>query len=129
MKVLTEYGYKLIEELTLSDKLLSNDDRLLEIVNIHKFYVKPNEYNIPLIIVKGSYGAIEDLYLSPGHKVMVNDKFLSSDKLDLIKMTINTNAPICYYHVETKNYLEDNIIVNGVVVETFTNKEELYDLK
>lgn len=129
MKVLTEEGYKLIEDLNLTDKLLSNDNRLLEIIDIHNFYIKPNNGNIPLIIPKGKYGAVEDLYISPGHKIKVDKKFVISCNLGLEQMKIENYKPICYYHIETKNFLEDDIIVNGVIIETYTPDDELSQLK
>jgi len=129
MKVLTENGYKLIEDLKLEDKLIANDGRSITIINIEKFYVKPNKHTIPLIISEGKYGCIEDLYLSKAHKIMVDGKFILPESMGIQQMEYKSLEPICYFHIETPNFLEDNMIVNGVVVETYTPDHILSQLK
>jgi hypothetical protein len=129
MKVLTVDGYKNVEQLTINDKLLNSKNEVINIINIHNFYVYPNEETIPLIIKKNCFGAIEDLYISKLHKVFVNNKFICSHSLNLSKMNIESNQPINYFHIETTDYLNDDIIVNGVVVESYTPDSELSQQK
>jgi hypothetical protein len=129
MKVLTENGYKLIEELQIKDKLLTNDNRIIDILNIHNYYAYPNDETMPFIIEKGVLGAIEDLYISKWHKVLVGDKFIVTKDLNIKQSTCESRVPIHYYHIETNDYLNDNIIANGVIIETYTNNDYLYNLK
>jgi len=41
-------------------------------------------------------------------------------------MPVDNAAPLCYYHIKIENYLEDNIIVNGVVMEAHTNSNHMW---
>ena len=119
-KILTENGYKLIEELTKTDKLITHDKRIIEIKNIFNFLTYPNEETIPFVVKKGKYSAFEDLYLSKGHAIYVDDEFRYPEELDLHKSE-GLNHPYSYFHIETENYLKDTIIANGVTVETYTD--------
>jgi hypothetical protein len=121
MKILTETGYKLIEELTENDKILTGDNRLTNIQRIYTSYVYPDDNTLPLIIEPGKYGAIEYIYISKAHKILIDNKFYIADNLNLPQLDIVSLEPIQYYHIQTDDYINDTMIVNGVIVETFTN--------
>lgn len=44
-------------------------------------------------------------------------------------MDDENNKPIYYFHIDTSDYLNDNIIVNEVVVESYTSDFELSQQK
>jgi len=122
MKVLTMRGYVPVEELDMdTDKLITDKYKVVDIVHIYRYFVVPKEDTLPLIIEKGSCGAIEDTYLSQFHLYKVGDEFRLPIDMDLPKMTVKNAEPLCYYHIKIDNYLEDSIVVNGVVMEAHTN--------
>lgn len=124
-KILTDTGYKLIEDLSQDDKLINKDGKSINILKIYNFHTMPNNETIPILIKKGEYGSFEDLYISKGHAIYLNDEFIWPYKLNLPQVETDNYEPICYYHIETENYLKDTIIANGVIIETYgANKEE-----
>lgn len=124
-KVLTESGYKLVEELTHDDILVTSDGRTTRITEIISRFVLPSAPHQPYIIRKGNFGAEEDLYLSPHHAVLTNgEMFVQARELGLERAALK--EMITYYHFTTSDYLKDAIIANGVPVETYvyyTGKE------
>ena len=127
MKVLTVRGYVPVEELDMdTDKLITDKYKVVDIVHIYRYFVVPKEDTLPVIIEKGNYGAIEDTYISQFHLYKVGDEFRLPNEMDLPKMTVKNAEPLCYYHIKIENYLEDSIIVNGVVVEAHTNSNYMW---
>ena len=127
MKVFTVRGYVPVEELDMdTDKLITDKYKVVDIVHIYRYFVVPKEDTLPVIIEKGSCGAIEDTYISQFHLYKVGDEFRLPNEMDLPKMTVKNAEPLCYYHIKIENYLEDSIIVNGVVVEAHTNSNYMW---
>lgn len=146
-KLLTEEGYVEIEKLSEGKKLFiygkilnnevvvkENERELVPIRWISRFFImKRNSESWPICFKQGSLGEnipSEDLYVSPGHRIIHNDKFclaanmINNDTIFQDK-TIRT---IEYYHLE----LEDHSIImaNGALAETyldFDNKRERFE--
>lgn len=118
-KILTESGYKLIDDLTLDDILITADGRKINIVEILVNPIYAKEHQAPYIVRKGHYNAIEDLYISPKHCILIdNNRFVEADKLNLEKSDMKDEV-IIYYHIKTTDYFKDVIMANGVPVETY----------
>lgn len=125
-KILTETGYKLIENLSQDDKLIDKDGKSINIVKIYNFHTIPNNETNPILIKKGEYGSFEDLYISKGHAIYLDGEFVWPFKLNLPQVENSNYEPICYFHIETENYLKDTIIANGVIIETYCAKENYF---
>lgn len=125
-KILTDTGYRLIEDLSEDDKLIDKDGKIINIKKIYNFNSIPNKQTLPVLIKKGEYGSLEDLYISKYHTMYLNDEFVCPDQLKIPQIE-NTYTPINYYHIETENYLTDTIIANGVIVETYDALKEEYN--
>lgn len=81
-----------------------------------------NKYTTPVVIKKGHYNAYKDLYLSPGHAILINDVYKCSfDNIENIESVgedfLKKNMSIKYHHIVLENYYTDNLIANGVTVE------------
>ncbi len=72
----------------------------------------------PHIIKKGMYNSFEDLYLSSGHAVLINNEFINCSKLNL-EQDIQKNNIYVYYSIKTEDYYNDTLIANGVAIETW----------
>lgn len=125
--VLTTKGYTNVEKLTDSDMLVLSDSRIVPIKNIYKTVVKKTtELNAPICIKKNAYGKntpSKDTWVSPIHAFSLKPGVW---KIPIREINVNKrvyqnylNSKVVYYHIETDNYLEDNVIVNGLCMETF----------
>lgn len=115
--ILTPNGYVKIEELKIGDEVLTHKGIVKKIKNIKLFPVIGNYDSYPRIIRKGTFNAIEDLYLSSGHAILIDNVF---------DYPFNLNLEICekysilnYYCLAMDDYLNDTLVANGVVVETW----------
>ena len=120
MKVLTTRGYVPVDDLQMSDQLITDKFKVVDILRIYRYFVVPSQDTVPRIIPKGMYGAIEDTYISQFHLFKTNEEFVLPKDMDFQLMPVYNAAPLCYYHVKVDNYLENNIVVNGVVMEAHT---------
>jgi hypothetical protein len=127
-KILTNDGYKLIVTLNIGDYVQTHDNRTVEIIDIKKWTVFGSETNCPLLIEKGKYGAFEDLYLSFGHSILIENEFCHAFRLNLPQKI--ENKLYTYYSLKLPNFFTDTLIANGVMVEgwdgwTFDNQTEV----
>jgi hypothetical protein len=119
-QILTPDGYKLIENITLDDLIITYDNRIVRIKNINKdIILAKDDDTIPYIIRKGQYGAFEDLYISKSHGVLINGDYFDIPCRIGLELSNLQNELLTYYHIETENYLYDTIIANGVAVESY----------
>jgi len=135
-KILTENGYVCIEDLNIGDKVVSmgkiRDNAYLE--PIDNFSLEPitwignfkapnlNTDSLPICIKADALGTnspTEDLYVSPGHRIIINNEMICAR--DLINGTTifqdNDRISIHYYHFEVKDHA--SIIANGVLSESY----------
>ena len=124
-KILTINGYKLVENITLQDKLICNNGSILPIENLKKSIVKSSTKTNPYLIPKGKYNAIEDLYVSKNHSIYIKGFFVPVKKIKGLKQVILEQEFIEYYHIITNNIFSDIIIANGVEVETYFDINKL----
>ena len=124
-KILTINGYKLVENITLQDKLICNNGSILPIENLKKSIVKSSTKTNPYLIPKGKYNAIEDLYVSKNHSIYIKGFFVPVKKIKGLKQVMLEHEFIEYYHIITTNIFSDIIIANGVEVETYLDINKL----
>lgn len=117
-KILTQNGYILIQDLKIGDIVVTHDNRHTKIKDIKCFYFIPEKTALPRIIRKGNYGAIEDLYMSQYHAILIDDLFIQTRHL-IEEINEEYNFTIEYFCVKTENYFEDTMIANGVTIETW----------
>lgn len=125
-KILTDVGYKLIEDIKIGDMVITHDNRIIEVIDILCQSVTHKENTQCLTIKKGFYGennkyeVIDDLYISWGHSVLIDDIFHVAKVNPLYNFEFVTNKSYyTYYGIKTSNYLTDTIIANGIPVETW----------
>jgi hypothetical protein len=137
-RILTKDGYKLIEDLGVGDKVVSygsiiNDTKvdfheqssLSSITWIQHFSpVVKNTESYPIRFSKGSLGSetpSHDLWVSPGHRIIVDGKMNSA--INLVNGTTIVQdmdmEDIEYYHFETESH--EVIDAEGMKAETFIN--------
>ncbi len=78
------------------------------------------------MLKKEPMGAVEDLYISKYHALLINDIFVEACKLGLDVKNDFKNQ-ITYYLLKTENYFTDTIVANGVIVETWGGYNVLTD--
>ena len=124
-KILTINGYKLVENITLQDKLICKKGSILLIKNLKVSIVKSSIKTYPYLIPKGKYQAIEDLYISRNHSINIEGFFVPVKKIKGLKQVILEQEFIEYYHIITDNMFSDIILANGVEVETYLDINKL----
>jgi hypothetical protein len=145
--ILTNEGYKPIENIKKGDKVLvkgkiyknvlvKNSDNKEEPVKwISKFNVKNlNSKSRPICIKKDAFGhgyPFVDLYVSPGHKLFVNDKTNEANSLINNKTIYQDNECeyVEYYHLECEKHCA--IYANGILAETYKehrNNRNIFDM-
>jgi hypothetical protein len=121
--ILTPNGYVKIDSLRKNDFVLTDDNRIIKIVEIFEKIVKCTIDTYPCIVPKNSIAENypqKDFKISQGHLIkygntwiLPKNKFKLDTKVDQIK----------YYHIQLENYKTDHLVINnGVVVESFGKK-------
>jgi len=117
-------GYTLVENLTKSDKLINHNGKKMNILDVSVFTCVQNKNTNPYIIPKGycidsMYTCTEDLYLSPGHEILINNVFTAIQNFGNRFQQIELAESYDYYHITTDNYFTDVIMANGIPSESF----------
>jgi hypothetical protein len=137
-KILTNQGYKMIEELKEGDLIITKgiinnninyqeneEESLQPITWINKFSPPIlNKYSFPICIKSNSFGEnipFEDLYISPGHRILIKGELvLAIDLINNINIFQDYNFKfIEYYHLELPNHY--GIFANGLLSESYLN--------
>ena len=130
--ILTSYGYINVSRLKIGDNVLTSDNRIVKIKNI----LKSNTYikNKPFLIKKDFYGKnlpIIDTHISPLHQYYINNKWYIPKEQNL-SQEWNKNT-LTYYHIQLDNYKTDNLVVNGIIMESWDGRlafqQRKYNLK
>lgn len=144
--ILTNKGYVKVEDIKKGDivvregSILSNsilekniDSKETSIIWVGKFKPKIlNSNSRPICITKNAFGEkcpFEDLYVSPGHHLLINDKMVLSSNLINGKTIYQDNEceSVEYYHLECD--IHSAIYANGVLAETYQEwNREVFDL-
>lgn len=121
-KILTVDGYVPIENVKVGDIIITHDGREKKVIRTHYLSAIHSKNTQCIIIRKGTYGAIEDLYISKNHAILIGNEFITPygkkqyiDKFELVR----DKSHYTYYSIMTDNFLTDSLIANGVAVETW----------
>jgi hypothetical protein len=101
----------------------NNDTKEESVIWISKFKVKNlNSKSRPICIKKDAFEEecpFEDLYVSPGHKLLLDDEMVEANNM-INNNTIyqdNSCEYVEYYHLECEKHCA--IYANGVLAETY----------
>ena len=125
-RVLTQNGYKAIEALKFTDLLLTADQRIIDFKLLKTTLGTTTERTAPYLIQPHAFGhnaPSAPIRLSANHKIQMRKGLWTSPATaaltnPLVKQCA-VGEPVTYYHIECENYLQDNIVTEGLVVESF----------
>ena len=124
-RVLTQNGYKAIESLKTSDLLLTADGRIIDFQLFKTTLRTTTERTAPYLIQPHAFGSnlpSAPIRLSASHKIQLRKGlWTSAEKAVLSNPLVKQCAigdPVTYYHIECENYLKDDIVTEGLVVES-----------
>ena len=114
--VLTPAGYVRIDALKVGDLVMSEGGAAVAVTGVKIQVTVPSPKNNPFVILKGLYGAIQDLPISRYHAIkMENGQMVMAKHLDLPQKKMT--QPFSYYNLEVEGAA--NMIVAGVTVESW----------
>jgi hypothetical protein len=124
-RVRTPSGDVLIESLKDGDFVLTSDNRSVPIRIYSSTIKQTTELSAPICIPAHTFSPSyppHDIHLSPNHAIQKSKKVWELPIHAMKRYSAIRQAPIgqsvTYYHIETPNYLKDNVIVEGSVIET-----------
>ena len=125
-RILTVDGYKKVEDLVAGELVMTSDGLRVPIKIYEADLSITTTETAPYRIPKGTFGPAapaNDLILSPMHFFQIKKGLWMLPKLaatlsDKVEQ-IMVGSPITYYHIECPQYLRDNLIVDGTIVESF----------
>ena len=125
-RILTVSGYKKVEDLVTGELVLTADGLRVPAKIYESDPFVATTATAPYRIPKGTFGPAapaNDLLLSPTHFFQIRKGLWMLPKHAALfskKVTqVMVGAPITYYHIECPQYLRDNLVVEGTVVESF----------
>ena len=129
--ILTEDGYRKIEELKIGDKVKTFDGKLEEIKWIgkqtrHRFTAHPTR-SLPIQIKAGALGdnlPCRDLFVSPDHSILIEGLLINAGAIENGVSIVKTYPEqYIYYHIELENHAL--LDAEGIPAESFfPNKED-----
>jgi sugar lactone lactonase YvrE len=125
-KILTAAGYKAVEDIVDGELLATADGRALPC----KLYIteldETTKENAPYLIPANTFGPrcpVRDLTLSPLHAIQIRRGVWQIPKAAATIYAgvrqLPVGAACTYYHLEMPNYLTDNIVADGTIVESY----------
>ena len=141
--ILTNQGYIKIEDIKKNDLviregiitpsgILERNVMVVPVIWISSFKVKIlNSESRPICITKNAFGEhypCEDLYISPAHKIFINDKLLLEANDIINGNTIyqdNECESVEYYHLECEEH--SAIYANCILSETYIWRKDIFD--
>ena len=124
-RVLTQHGYKAIEMLEHNDYIVTPDRRVIDFKLFKTTVATTTKHTAPYLIQPHAFGRnvpSAPLRLSATHKIqLADDLWTSPEKAALTNPLVTQceiGTPVTYYHIECANYLKDNIVTEGMIVES-----------
>lgn len=129
-RVLTQNGYKAIEKLLQTDLIVTSDNRVVDYVLKKIPFPVTDKASAPYKIEAGAFGTNKpsvDICLSPTHKIQLRKGvWISPERAAMMNPKVkqyNVGESVNYWHIACDDYLKDNLICEGLVVESLaTNK-------
>jgi hypothetical protein len=127
-KILTEEGYKNIEDIKIGEYVISDKGRKIKVEKIYKNIYEKNSNFMPYVIQKNFFSInepFEDVYITKYHAVKYENDFYSPYQMGVKKVEIDDNPT--YYHLqleckENENRRTNTLIVNGIQVESYSKE-------
>jgi hypothetical protein len=114
-----------VESVKSGDHILTPDGRSV-VVKVYKSTALATKQNAPYLIPAHTFRPgypKKDIQLSPKHKIQCGpDLWLSAEKASKIYPAIKqlvSDSLVHYFHFETPDFLTDDLIVEGSVVESY----------
>ncbi len=115
--VLTTRGYRPIREFSVGDTVITADGREVAVRRVFSRRYGPSAAVNPYVIPKGFLGATRPVAISPDHEVLVpGTGMVRARNLGLRRMKMAEE--FTYYNLELEDWVRDNLVVAGVVVES-----------
>jgi hypothetical protein len=93
---------------------------------------KATLFTAPYCIKANTFGNHNDLCVSGGHAIKdTRSVWQMPQRLVATNPNVTqfgVGKPITYYHIECPNYFTDNLVAEGIVVESFKNKQSSYNV-
>jgi len=128
-RILTQAGYKAVEALKSDDVIVTADNRAVAFRLLKTTLPTTTDRIAPYLIQPHAFGRnlpSAPIRLSPTHKIQIGKGlWISAEKAARSNPLITQceiGAPVTYYHVECKEFLRDNLVTEGLVVESFGSK-------
>jgi hypothetical protein len=127
-RLLTAEGYKAIETLTTADKIVTSDGRIVAAKGIWFEVPITTRASAPYRVEAHAFGRNKPaapIVLSPNHKIQISPGLWTSPE----DAAANGNNRVTqfgvgksmrYCHLECENYLRDNLVAEGLVVESLS---------
>ena len=124
-RILTNNGLKAVETLTADDFVLTSDNRCVRFKVVKTSLSETTTATAPYRIEANAFGfnrPLTPLCLSPTHKILLRKGvWISPERAEKYNKAVqqyNVGKAVTYYHIACDNYLRDNIIAEGLVVES-----------
>jgi hypothetical protein len=129
-RILTQNGYKAIETLLQKDFVVLSDGRRVH-YSLKKIDVgMTNTQTAPYRIEAGAFGNNKpesDMCVSPTHKIQLRKGvWISPQRAALTNPKVKQygiGEPVTYWHIACADYLRDNIIAEGMIVESLATSK------
>ena len=127
-QLLTPDGYRSVESIRTGDLVLTADNRPVP-VKAYSYSVVTTAATAPYVIPAHTFGSFpkNEMRLSPLHAFRIRAGLWhfpwSAAKLHSDVKQYGLGESVTYYHFECPNYLTDNLVYEGTVVESFGNKK------
>jgi len=112
--VKTPSGYRRIDSLRVGDKV-TTPTGVDVITRVYKRMGRAGSENNPYRVPTGTFGALEDLYISPRHSIAVDGKMVEAQKAGLEQ--VSYKGVLTYYNLELAG--QSNMFLAGVEVESY----------
>jgi hypothetical protein len=129
-RILTQNGYKAIETLTSNDLLITADNRTVTFKRLKTTLRTTTGITTPYLIQPHAFGRnlpSAPIRLSPTHKIQLRKGLWISPYQAALTNPLVTQCeiggPMTYYHLECKEYLRDDLVTEGLVVESFGSRK------
>jgi hypothetical protein len=129
-KVLTASGYVNVEDLKAGTRIVTGDNRSVEVVKVHSTkYNRTTYITAPYIIEKDAFGVNypqQQIKISGRHAIQlksglweVPSEAARSNNGKVRQVPIGSS--VHYYHVELPDYEKDTLVADGLIVESYNN--------
>ena len=125
-RILTPSGYKQVEDLVQNELVVTAEGRHVPVKIYGRKFSHATKQIAPFMIPKSALGRnmpSHSLTLSPDHAFLIRKGvWMLPSRAALLSdavTQVGVGSPVAYYHLECPNYLRDNLVVDGVVVESY----------